>query len=56
MISIYIHDKEWYEIINPLPNFHSAVVEVWERASNFITLFNRHVVAYIHARIKVKPC
>ena len=43
-----IHYKVWNEITYPFPNFNSATVEVWERISNFIPHFTRHMEHYLN--------
>ena len=36
----------WDEITDPIPNFNSAAVEVWEWISNFIPRFTGHMATY----------
>ena len=36
----HLPGKGWNEITNPFSNFNDCIVEVWERVSNFIQLYN----------------
>ena len=36
----------WADVTYPFPSFSGATVEVWERLSNFIPHFARHVITY----------
>ena len=38
-MSSYIQYNVWNKIMNPSPNFNSAIFEVWEWIRNFITHF-----------------
>ena len=42
----HIYYEMWDEITYPFPNFNPSTVEAWERISNFISHFTRHVITY----------
>ena len=46
-ITNHTHYKGLDEIIDPFPKLINAAIEVWERTSNFIPYFIRHVITYL---------
>ena len=43
----------WDEITYPFSNFNEAVVEAWDRMSNFIPHFTRQVMNYPSSKLEV---